>query len=488
MGVFYLKIEMTTFTNYILPFNKKTTIGLSLLIVLSILIWIVPEIIGFDASISLRLLAIVLLSIYVVLAFEFVHRTVIVLVVATIAIIIGITTGLFPADESLEFAVHSIDFNTIGFLLGMMIIVIILAETGIFQYIGIKMGKASKGNMWKLLVMMSVFTAVTSMFIDNVTTILLMIPITFSIFKTFRMSPIPFILAQVLASNIGGTATLIGDPPNIMIGSAANIDFNSFLIHMGPTIAISLIVSLILFKVFFRKELKITPQNLDEIMSQDEMSFIKDRPLLIKSLSVLFGVIVLFTIHGISHIEPSLVALGGAGVLLLIAKIKPEKILHDVDWSTLIFFACLFITINIAKESGMIDVLAKAALGITAGNAWASFFMITWVSAIASAFVDNIPFAVTMIPLIEILSQNSTITSEFQSVISPLWWALSLGVGLGGNGTLIGSSAGVIAIGLAEKHGYKITFMQFFKIGFPFMIITVAVGSIVLMIDLMLKL
>ncbi len=468
--------------------HKKTITGLLLLSIISILIWIMPEIIGFDASVSLRLLAIVLLSIYIILAFEIVHRTVIVLIASTIAIIIGITTGLFQADESFEFAIRSVDFNTIGLLLGMMIIVIILAETGIFQYVGIKMGKASKGNMWKLLVMMSVFTAVTSMFIDNVTTILLMIPVTISIFKIFRMSPIPFILAQVLASNIGGTATLIGDPPNIMIGSAANIDFFTFLIHMGPTIAISLIASLMLFKVFFRKELKTTPQNLEEIMNQDEMSFIKDRPLLIKSLLVLFGVIALFIIHGILHIEPSIIALGGAGVLLLISKIKPEKILHEVDWSTLIFFACLFITISIAKESGMIDMLAKTALGITAGNPWGTFFMITWVSAIASAFVDNIPFATTMIPLIEVLNQNPTIAAGFHDVISPLWWALSLGVGLGGNGTLIGSSAGIIAIGLAEKHGYKITFMQFFKIGFPFMIITVAVGSIVLMIDLMLRL
>lgn len=467
--------------------NKKTTIGVLVLIVLSVLVWIIPEIIGFNASISLRLLAIVLLSIYVVLAFEIIHRTVIVLIAATIAIGIGITTGLFQADESYEFAVRSIDFNTIGLLLGMMIIVTILAETGIFQYIGIKMGKVSKGNMWKLLVMMSVFTAVTSMFIDNVTTILLMIPVTISIFKIFRMSPIPFILAQVLASNIGGTATLIGDPPNIMIGSAANIDFFTFLIHMGPTIAISLIVSLILFKVFFRKELKTTPQNLEEIMSQDEMSFIKDRPLLIKSLLVLFGVIVFFIIHGILHIEPSIIALGGAGVLLLISKIKPEKILHEVDWSTLIFFACLFITISIAKESGMINVLAKTALSITAGNPWGSFFMIAWVSAIASAFVDNIPFAVTMIPLIEILNQSPAIAAEFNSAVSPLWWALSLGVGFGGNGTLIGSSAGVIAIGLSEKYGYRITFIQFLKIGFPFMIITLAVGCVVLMIDLMLK-
>ena len=468
--------------------NKKTVIGFLLLSVLSILIWIMPEIIGFDASVSLRLLAIVLLSIYIILAFEMVHRTVIVLIAATIAIIIGITTGLFQADQSFEFAIRSVDFNTIGLLLGMMIIVIILAETGIFQYIGIKMCKASKGNMWKLLIMMSVFTAVTSMFIDNVTTILLMIPITISIFKTFRMSPIPFILAQVLASNVGGTATLIGDPPNIMIGSVANIDFSTFLIHMGPVIGVSLIASLILFKVFFRKDLKATPQNLGELMSQNEISFIKDRPLLIKSLLVLFSVIVLFIIHGSLHIEPSLIALGGAGVLLLISKIKPEKILHEVDWSTLIFFACLFITINIGRESGMIDVLAKTALGITAGDPWASFFVIAWVSAVASSFVDNIPFAATMIPLIEVLNQNPRIAAEFHSVISPLWWALSLGVGLGGNGTLIGSSAGIIAIGLAEKHGYKITFMQFFKIGFPFMIITVAVGSVVLMIDLMLRL
>ncbi len=477
---------MTALSEHKLSMNKKTITGLVLLGILSILIWIVPEMIGFNADISLRLLAIVLLSIYVVLAFEIVHRTVIVLVAATIAIIIGITTGLFQAHESFEFAVHSIDFNTIGLLLGMMIIVTILAETGIFQYIGIKMSKASKGNMWKLLVMMSVFTAVTSMFIDNVTTILLMIPVTVSIFKVFRMSPVPFILAQVLASNIGGTATLIGDPPNIMIGSAANIDFNTFLIHMGPTVVVSLAASLILFKVFFRKELKTRPQNLEEIMSQDEMSFIKDRPLLAKSLLVLFGTIALFVIHGILHLEPSIIALGGAGVLLLISRIKPEKIFHEVDWTTLIFFACLFITISVGQESGMIDALAKAALGITEGDPWANFFVIVWLSAIASAFVDNIPFAATMIPLIEILNQNPTIASEFDYAVSPLWWALALGAGFGGNGTLIGSSAGVIAIGLAEKYGHRITFNQFFKIGFPFMIITVIAGSIVLMIDIML--
>ena len=207
---------------------------------------------------------------------------------------------------------------------------------------------------------------------------------------------------------------------------------------------------------------------------------------MIKSLSVLFVTIALFVVHGFLHLEPSIIALGGAGVLLIISKVKPEKVLHEVDWITLIFFACLFITISVAEETGMIEALAKTSLKITGGDPLSSFFMIIWVSAISSAFVDNIPFAATMIPLIEILNQNSTYAGS-DSVISPLWWALALGVGLGGNGTLIGSSAGVIAIGLAEKYGHKISFNQFFKIGFPFMIVTVAVGGLVLFLSVILK-
>lgn len=456
--------------------------------ILSIVILIVPNLLGFNLSLPLRLLSIILLSVYIVLAFEMVHRMVIVLVGATIAIIVGITTDLFPAVDSFEFAVNSIDFNTIGLLLGMMIIVAILAETGIFQYIGIKMSKASKGNMWKLLVLMSISTAVVSMFIDNVTTILLMAPVTFSIFRILNMSPIPFILAQTLSSNVGGAATLIGDPPNIMIGSAADIDFNSFLIHLGPTVAVSLVVSLIFFKIFFRKELKLKPQNLEVLMSQDEKSFIRDRKLLKKSLLVLFGVIALFVIHGSLHIEPSIIALAGAGILFLISKAKPDKVLHEVDWTTLVFFACLFIIISVGEESGMIDVLAKTALNITGGDSWITFFMIIWLSAIGSAFVDNIPFTATMIPLITIVNQDSTILAGFGGfAISPLWWAVAFGVGLGGNGTLIGSSAGVIAVGLSEKYGHPITFNRFFKLGFPFMIVTVLAGSLVLMVDIILR-
>lgn len=469
--------------------NRKFIIGLLVITILSIAILTVPDLLGLNLSLSLQLLSIVLVSVYVVLAFEMVHRMVIVLVGAMIAIIIGITTDLFPATDSFEFAVNSIDFNTIGLLLGMMIIVVILAETGIFQYVGLKMFKISKGNMWKLLILMTVFTAVVSMFIDNVTTILLMLPVTFSIFRILNVSPIPFVLAQTLSSNVGGTATLIGDPPNIMIGSAANIDFNSFLIHLGPAIAVSFLVSLVMFRLFFRKELKVEPQNLKTLMTQDERSLIKDRPLLKKSLFVLFSVIVLFVIHGSLHIEPSLIALGGAGILFLISKSKPEKIFHEVDWTTLVFFAGLFIIISVGEESGMIDLLAKTAINITGGDPWITFFLIIWLGAIASSFVDNIPFTATMIPLTAALIQDSTIVAGFgELAINPLWWAIALGVGLGGNGTLIGSSAGVIATGLSEKHGHIITFNRFFKVGFPFMICTVAVGSIVLMIDTLLRL
>lgn len=468
--------------------HKKTTIGLTLVALLSALVMTLPDAMGLDLPIALKLTSIVLLSVYVVLSFEIVHRTTIALAGATAVILIVISTGLVRAETSFEFVTNAIDFNTIGLLLGMMIIVAVMAETGIFQYVAIKMSKASKGNQWKLLVMMSIFTAVTSMFLDNVTTVLLMVPVTISVFRIFRLSPVPFILAQVLASNVGGTATLVGDPPNILIGSAAGIDFNAFLFHLGPTIAISLAASLFLLKFFFRKDLAQKPQNLDELMSKDERSLISDSSTMKKSLIVLAGVISLFVVHGSLHIEPSIIALGGAGMLLLVTRARPDRVFHEVDWTTLIFFAGLFVIISGAEQAGMIDLLAKTALGVTGGEPTVTFFLIVWMSAIASSFVDNIPFAATMIPLIPVLSQNASIASAFGSfAVNPLWWALALGVGLGGNGTLIGSSAGVVATGLSEKSGHVITFNQFMKVGFPFMITTVAVGSVVLFLDLIFR-
>ncbi|HEX2556867.1 MAG TPA: ArsB/NhaD family transporter, partial [Nitrososphaera sp.] len=391
-------------------------------------------------------------------------------------------------EESFEFIIGAIDYNTIGLLLGMMIIVAILAESGVFQWVGIKASKASKGNLWKLMIILCTFTALTSMFIDNVTTILLMVPVTVAVFRIFRVSPMPFILAQALASNVGGAATLIGDPPNILIGSAAGIDFNAFIVHMGPTIGVSFAASLFLLKFMFKKELKAQVQNLDELMKEDERSYMKDRGVLKKSLAVLLAVVALFIVHGSIHIEPSVIALGGAGVLLAITRASPEKVFREVDWPTLIFFSGLFIIVGVAEHAGMIELLSKAALDATGGNPWVAFVMIVWMSAIASAFVDNIPFTATMIPLVHTLNESAGISAAFGDVhISPLWWALSLGANLGGNGTLIGSSAGIVAAGMSEKHGHSIGFVRWLKIGFPFMVITVAIGTVVLAIDVLLR-
>jgi Na+/H+ antiporter NhaD/arsenite permease-like protein len=455
--------------------NRKAFIGLIVIATLSTLALVIPSAAGWKISLALILTAIVLLSVYIALSFELVHRAVIALFGAAMIIIIIVATGIIGAADSFEFAINSVDFNTIGLLLGMIVIVAILAETGIFQYVGIKLSKISRGRLYTLLVLLGTFTAVSSM-----------VPVTISIFRILNLSPIPFILAQVLTSNVGGAATLIGDPPNILIGSAANIDFNSFIIHLGPAVAISFAASLVLLRLLFRKDLKVKPQHLDELMSRHENIFIAEKKGLMKtSLAVLFAVIVLFVILGGYHVEPSIIALGGAATLMLITRANPERVFHEVDWTTLIFFTGIFIIIGGAVEAGMIDILSKGALGITGGEPWTTFFMVIWLSAIASAFVDNIPFTATMIPLISTLSQNESISAAFGGfAINPLWWALALGAGLGGNGTLIGSSAGIIAVGLSEKQGYNITFNRFLKVGFPFMILTTAIASIVLAIGI----
>jgi len=467
---------------------KKIAIGICLIAAFAVVIFTIPPALGKDIHPMILVSAFILLSVYIVLSFEFLHRSTIALIGAIAIIIAALAFGVLQAEKSFEFIVDAIDYNTIGLLLGMMIIVAILAESGVFQWIGIKASKASNGNLWKLMVILCTFTAVTSMFIDNVTTVLLMIPVTVAVFRIFKLSPMPFILAQALASNVGGTATLIGDPPNIMIGSAANIDFNAFIIHMGPTIAISFAASLFLLKFMFRKELSAQVQNLEQLMKEDESIYLKDKGVLKKSLAVLFGVIALFVVHGWLNIEPSIIALGGAGVLLAITRASPEKVFREVDWPTLIFFTGLFIIIGTAEHAGMIELLSSAAIAATGGNPWLAFLMIIWLSAIASAFIDNIPFTATMIPLIHTLNGSSGLAATFGDYhISPLWWALSLGANLGGNGTLIGSSAGIVAAGISEKHGHPISFNRWIKVGFPFMIMTVAIGTVILAIDVMFR-
>ncbi len=468
--------------------RRKVAIGIGLIVAFATLIFGVPPAIGQEISPIILFSAFILVSVYVVLSFEFLHRTSVALIGAVSIITAALVFGSLHAEESFDFIISVIDFNTIGLLLGMMIIVAILADTGVFQWVGIKASKITKGNLWKLMLMLCTFTAVVSMLIDNVTTVLLMIPVTIAVFRIFRISPMPFILAQALASNVGGTATLIGDPPNIMIGSAANIDFNTFIIHMGPTVAVSFIASLFFLRFLFRNELKASVQNIEQLMREDETAYLKDKNLLKKSLIVLIAVIALFVVHGSLHLEPSVIALGGAAFLLVITRASPERVFHEVDWPTLIFFTGLFIIVGTAEHAGMIDLLSEAAIKVTGGDPWITFLVIVWLSAFASAFIDNIPYTATMIPFVQTVSLDPNIAAAFGGfAVSPLWWGLSLGANFGGNGTLIGSSAGVVAAGMSEKYGHPISFNRWFKVGFPFMIMTTAIGTLFLTIDILLR-
>ena len=471
--------------------DKKYTLGIILIAIYIVFLFTIPSLL-FEKSVTpiIAGITVIMVAIYVLLGLDIIHRTVIAMFGAILSVILAIGLGSMHAEDSLHFVIDSVDFNTIGLLLGMMIMVAVLGETGVFHQIGIKLGKISKGNVWILMLLLCAFTSVASMFVDNVTTILLMIPVTLSITRTLGIHPIPFIMAQVLVSNIGGASTLIGDPPNILIGSAAGIDFNSFLIYMGPTVVIVFGFSLLLIKLFFKNELKgeqrlEQQEDVEELMHRDENAIVSHhKGLLIKSLIVIAGVIVLFSLQTVTHLEVSIIAIGGAAVLLIISRVPLERILHEVDWATLLFFVGLFVVVGAAEHAGLITILAKLAINTTGGNPWLTFIMIIWLAGIASAFVDNIPFTTTMIPLIHTLNVDPTIAASFGGnsgfQFSPLWWALALGADLGGNGTLIGSSAGVVAAGLGEKFGHHISFTRWIRIGFPFMLITLTIGTVVL--------
>jgi Na+/H+ antiporter NhaD/arsenite permease-like protein len=379
--------------------------------------------------------------------------------------------------------VESIDFNTIGLLLGMMIIVGVIAETGVFQYAGIKAAKKAKGDIWKIMILFSVLTAIASAFLDNVTTVLLMVPVTISIARVLSINPIPLIISQVLISNVGGTATLIGDPPNIMIASGAGLTFNDFITRLAPEISVAFLVSLLVLKFMFRNYLKQKPETIEKLKELNENEQLGDRAMIKKSLGVLGGVIVLFVFHGALNVEPSVIALAGAGFLLVITRATPEIALGHVSWTTLLFFAGLFVIVSGMEHAGVIEFLAGEAIAITGGELIPTVLLVVWMSAFASAFVDNIPYTATMIPLIQSVSLDPVLADQIgRFVTNPLWWALAIGAGLGGNGTLVGASANLVSAGLSERMGYPITFKQFFKVGFPYMLITTAIASILLMV------
>ncbi len=410
---------------------------------------------------------IIFLVAYGIIISEKLNRTVVALLGALAMVVFHIL--------SQEEAFHVIDFNTIGLLVGMMTIVNILKRTGIFQYIAIKTAKLSKGSPWKIMLYFSVVTAVASALLDNVTTILLIAPVTFVITETLGLNPVPFLITEVLTANIGGTATLIGDPPNIMIGGATNLSFMDFLINLGPVVVVIFIVVLLLLKFIYGSQLKISEENKAKIAEFDETKTITDPVLLKKSGIVLLGTILGFAIHQSFGLESATIALLGAGILLLIGKVDVEEILTEVEWPTIFFFMGLFIMVGALEEIGVIEVVANQLISLTQGNVFVTTMLILWVAAIASAFLDNIPFVATMIPLIHSIGATGMDTTS-------LWWALALGACLGGNGSVVGATANVIVSGMLHKKGYKLTFGDFLKVGFPIMLVSVVISMIYLIL------
>lgn len=408
----------------------------------------------------------VFLFTYAIIVSEKIHRTKIALVGALILLIVKI----MPQEE----AIAKIDFNTLGLLIGMMIIVAIAMRTGMFQYMAVKLAKMVKGNPTRIMSVFFAFTAITSAFLDNVTTVLLVTPIIFSITGILHINPVPFLISEILASNIGGTATLIGDPPNIMIGGATGLGFNDFLFNLTPVIIIVGIVTNWLFLRIYRKDLIVEPEAMQRIMDLDEKSYITDKTLLKKVLVILAVTICGFITHQTLHFESATIAMAGAALLLLISGMEPEEVFREIEWNTIFFFIGLFVVVGGLEVTGVIRMIAEWGISVTHSNLLLLNFLILWLSAFASAFIDNIPFVATMIPLIKEMGQISGLD------ISTLWWALSLGACLGGNGTIIGASANVVVSSIAASKGYPMTFVGYMKIAFPMMLVSIVICNIYL--------
>ncbi|AGL00503.1 ArsB/NhaD family transporter [Desulfoscipio gibsoniae] len=422
-----------------------------------------------NAQIQVIIAGTIFLFAYALIMSEKIHRTVVALAGAILLILCGVFTQ--------QRAIESIDFNTIGLLIGMMVIVGITKATGIFEYLAVYAAKAAKGKPVKIMVFLSAITAICSALLDNVTTVLLIVPVTFAIVKQLQTSPVPFLTAEIMASNIGGTATLIGDPPNIMIGSANGLGFMDFVINLTPVIIIVYIANIICLKVIYKKELFAREDLSRNIMSLEEKSEIKDALLLKKCLFVIFLTILGFILHQYINIASATVALAGATLLLLVSKVEPERALAAVEWPVIFFFTGLFIMVGALEQVGIIEFIAEKSLALTGGVLLPTGLLILWLSAIASAFVDNIPFVAAMIPLIQDMSRLGSIQD-----VTPLWWALSLGACLGGNGTLIGASANLVVAGMAEKRGIHITFAGYIKIAFPAMLLSIIICTFYLFI------
>jgi Na+/H+ antiporter NhaD/arsenite permease-like protein len=414
---------------------------------------------------------VIFLITYALIISEKVQRTVIALFGAMLMVLAGVITQ--------EQAIAHIDFNTLALLIGMMIQVLVLSKTGLFRYLSVWAAQKTNGNPVALLIALSVLVACCSALLDNVTTVLLTVPITFTLTKDLKISPLPFVLAQVFASNIGGTCTMIGDPPNIMIASKVKeLSFNDFIVNLTLPCLVSFVLTMGVLLFIYRKEFAKVSKNHNRIMNIKLAGLIRSKGLLIRCLITLVFTIGLFCSHGmLPHwgLESGTIAVTGASLLLLLTMPDREKaleyVLSKVEWTTIFFFVGLFVLVGGLEVNGVINWLAAQTMQLTGGETVSTTMSVLWLSAVMSAFVDNIPFVATMIPLVQDMGAMGYADLE------PLWWALSLGACLGGNGTVIGASANVVALGLARQHKLRVSFMQYFVIGFPIMLLSIVISS-----------
>lgn len=419
-------------------------------------------------TVTLSLAIAIFVLAYVLIASEKISRIAIALGGAAAMFVIGAT----DADKAFFSHETGIDWDVIFLLLGMMIIVGVIHKTGLFEFLAIKAIKKADGSPKKALIFLIIFVAIASAILDNVTTILLAVPMTIIVCRQLNVKVIPFLLSEVFASNIGGAATLVGDPPNIIIASRAGLSFNDFLIHMAPLVILAMVVVTPLMVWMFRKELVNTIEDRARVHELDEFSYLKNPDLMKKSLAVLSLVVVGFLAHSVIHTEPSVIALLGAGLLIAISGLKPVDYVQDVEWGTLVFFAGLFVMVGALVNVGALQMLSDYLAAQVDGKPELATGVLLVLSAIVSGIVDNIPYVATMSPVVADLS--AVVPAEHGNV---LWWSLAFGSDFGGNATIIGASANVVAVGLAAKAGYKISFWQFAKYGIPITIISIAIAA-----------
>lgn len=399
---------------------------------------------------------------YAAITVDKVHKTLVALAGAMAVLLLGLV--------SQEEAFAGVDWNVIFLLAGMMIIANTLARTGVFHWTASKIIDWAKGEPFRVLLLLSAMTALLSAFLDNVTTVVLMVPLTIFVAKALGSSPVPYLIAEILASNIGGAAILIGDPPNIIIGSASGLDFGAFISNMGPPVLIIYVAFMVIMAFFFRRDLHVPQERRAQAMARGEEGTIQDRKLLVQGLVVLGLVIAGFLLHGVLHLEAATIAMTGAVLLLFVSRAEVHEAITEIEWTTLLFFLGLFILVEALIKVGFVELAARALLDLMGGSLPATSMLLLWGSAVASGIIDNIPYTATMVPIVQELGQSMP--------IEPLWWALALGACLGGNATAVGASANVIVLSLAERSGYKISFVRFLKYGLVVTLVSLLISTV----------